>query len=161
MQKAELGTKLQNRTTTVTILKHILITEAYVGMLGVKFTVSSSCIYPSRVWEHGNKAGWTENKKICKPSLPRIHGALLRKNIWSSDILRKIMQRDKWRQNNFPVLFPKNTSLKNIFNRHSLTVFKTLFPKFCNTLTTSGHFLKKKSCNGKTDSSDSIQNMYL
>lgn len=74
---------------------------------------------------------------------------------------RKIMQRDKWRQNNFPVLFPKNTSLKNIFNRHSLTVFKTLFPKFCNTLTTSGHFLKKKSCNGKTDSSGSIQNMYL
>lgn len=74
---------------------------------------------------------------------------------------RKIMQRDKWRQNNFLVLFPKNTSLKNIFNRHSLTVFKTLFPKFCNTLTTSGHFLKKKSCKGKTDSSDSIQNMYL
>lgn len=56
-KKAELGTKIENRTTTVTILKPILITEVYVGMLGVSFTVSSSCIYPSRVWEHGNKAG--------------------------------------------------------------------------------------------------------
>lgn len=70
---------------------------------------------------------------------------------------RKNMQRDKWPQNNFPVVLPKNTSLK----RHSLTIFKTLFPKFCNTLTTSGHFLGKKNCKGKNDSSDSIQNMYL
>lgn len=54
---AELGTKFQNRTTTVTILKCIFITEAYVVMLAVSFTVSSSYIYPSRVWEHGNKAG--------------------------------------------------------------------------------------------------------
>lgn len=44
---------------------------------------------PSRVWEHRNKVDFKENKKICKPPLPRIHGALLRKNIWSSDILEK------------------------------------------------------------------------
>lgn len=74
---------------------------------------------------------------------------------------RKNMQRDKWPQNNFPVGLPKNTSLKNIFNRHSQTIFKTLFPKYCNTLTTSGHFLRKNNCKGKNDSSDSIQNMYL
>lgn len=74
---------------------------------------------------------------------------------------RKNIHRDKWPQNNFPVALLKNTSLKNIFNRHSLTIFKTLFPKFCNTLTTSGHFLGKKNCKGKNDSSDSIQNMYL
>lgn len=42
LQKAEFGIKFQNKTTTITILKNIFIIEAYVVMLAVSASVSSS-----------------------------------------------------------------------------------------------------------------------
>ena len=42
LQEAEFGIKFHNKTKPITILKSIFITEAYVVMLAVSFSVSSS-----------------------------------------------------------------------------------------------------------------------
>lgn len=123
--KRELGTKFQNRTTTVTILKCILITEAYVGILGVSLTVSSSCIPVG----FGNMRIKQTEQRIKKYVNLHFQGYMVPCSERTSSLQtfwRKNMQRDKWPQNNFPVVLPKNTSFKNIFSRHSLTIFKTL-----------------------------------
>lgn len=123
--KRELGTKFQNRTTTVTILKCILITEAYVGILGVSLTVSSSCIPVG----FGNMRIKKTEQRIKKYVNLHFQGYMVPCSERTSSLQtfwRKNMQRDKWPQNNFPVVLPKNTSFKNIFSRYSLTIFKTL-----------------------------------